>query len=178
MGVNATYVKRGRRVTFLKMGLCMKQQYQASCVWEIQTINPGLQIWFCISAVLRLFSGVSGAKMHCLYVETIPNRGLLSLCFASISCIPSAETDDVQPQLCSEARSWHFGVCVHVVLAYVRLWPWCSQDSGAAILIKLQLTVCNLTIVISTNTIHSTRLAAVQLPVQLSQFLNTRKQQK
>lgn len=59
--------------------------------------------------------------MHCLFVETILKRGLPSLYFASISCIPSAETDDVQPQLCSEARSWHFGVCVHVVLAYARV---------------------------------------------------------
>lgn len=132
--VNITYVKRGRRATFVRKALCEKQSSIRPVLYD-QYRKLTLVYCLCFTFLQNSdsFQELLGLRiLHCPCVETILNTGLLSLYFAPLSHIPRAETDRLQLQIGSEASSWHFFLCVHVVFAYACM-PVTLVQSGQSV---------------------------------------------
>lgn len=154
--MNIKYMKRG--ITFVRKVLRVKQGSISPFLYDqYQNLTLVYLIGFCISAWFKLLRGVTEAEMHCPCSgdKTILNMRLLSIRYFPFRYTFSWDRWFTAPNL---FRSWCLCFCLCVHACNVCMYA-CACDLGpvrtvrAAILIKLQLTVCNLMIVINSKTI-------------------------
>lgn len=154
--MNITYAKGGR-ITFVRKVLCVKQSSIRPVLYDqYRKLTLVYLIGFCISAWFKLLLGVTEAEMSCACsgVKTILNMGLLSLL-----CFPFRYTlswgrwftapNLFRSQKLMLLRVHACNVCICACVC--DLGP--VRTVRAAILIKLQMTLCNLMIVINSKTI-------------------------